>query len=121
MQGGCQITQQSRRALSDAASLFGIEPEVLANAMLFRETRTRGTGAGADGKLQIALRREEASAARDALAKAIYSRLFDFIVSCVNQAIPMSKNERYIGVLDIAGFGESVNIKKRTAKPHSLH
>ena len=47
----------------------------------------------------------EASNARDALAKAVYSRLFDYIVDRVNQAIPFSSSCNYIGVLDIAGFG----------------
>ena len=48
----------------------------------------------------------EASSARDALAKSIYSKLFDYIVSRVNQAIPFSQSMCYIGLLDIAGFGK---------------
>ena len=51
----------------------------------------------------------EAQNARDALAKAIYARLFDYIVSRVNQSLPFTSSRSYIGVLDIAGFG------KRTA------
>ena len=46
----------------------------------------------------------EANNARDALAKAIYSRLFDFIVHRINQSIPFQSSSSYIGVLDIAGF-----------------
>lgn len=48
----------------------------------------------------------EAAAARDALAKAIYSRLFDWIVAGVNKSIPFENSAYYIGVLDIAGFGK---------------
>lgn len=46
----------------------------------------------------------EANSARDALAKAIYSRLFDHIVALINQSIPFKASSYYIGVLDIAGF-----------------
>jgi len=48
----------------------------------------------------------EAQSARDALAKAIYARLFDYIVSRVNLSLPFSSSKSYIGVLDIAGFGK---------------
>ena len=47
----------------------------------------------------------EAQSARDALAKAIYAKLFDYIVFRVNQSLPFSSSKSYIGVLDIAGFG----------------
>lgn len=47
----------------------------------------------------------EANNARDALAKAIYSKLFDHIVSRINRSIPFKASSYYIGVLDIAGFG----------------
>ena len=49
----------------------------------------------------------EAQSGRDALAKAIYSKLFDYIVRRVNEAIPFGSSQNYIGVLDIAGFGKS--------------
>lgn len=52
----------------------------------------------------------EACSGRDALAKAIYSKLFDHIVSRINKSIPFKASSYYIGVLDIAGFGEfSIN------------
>jgi len=53
----------------------------------------------------VPLKVGEASSARDALAKAVYARLFDYIVSRVNQSLPFSSSKSYIGVLDIAGFG----------------
>lgn len=46
----------------------------------------------------------EASSARDALAKALYSRIFDYIVHRINQSIPFQSSAHYVGVLDIAGF-----------------
>ncbi|KAF7241516.1 Unconventional myosin-Vc [Varanus komodoensis] len=43
--------------------------------------------------------------ARDALAKKIYSHLFDFIVEQINKALKFSgKQHTFIGVLDIYGF-----------------
>jgi myosin-6 len=52
----------------------------------------------------VPLKVHEAQNARDALAKAIYVRLFDQIVSFVNKSIPFSSSISYIGILDIAGF-----------------
>ena len=47
----------------------------------------------------------EASSARDALAKQIYSLLFQKIVSSINKSMASSsENHRYIGILDIYGF-----------------
>ena len=54
----------------------------------------------------VNLKHYEAASARDALAKAIYSKLFDHVVSKVNECIPFGSSQYYIGILDIAGFGE---------------
>ena len=54
---------------------------------------------------RVPLKPGEASNARDALAKSVYAKLFDYIVARVNQALPFESSKNYIGVLDIAGFG----------------
>jgi len=54
--------------------------------------------------IMVPLKTHEASSARDALAKATYSRLFDYIVAKINESIPFERSSYYIGVLDIAGF-----------------
>ena len=57
---------------------------------------------------RVPLKPEQASAARDALGKALYTKLFDHIVAQVNQCFPFESSSTFIGVLDIAGFGESM-------------
>ena len=54
----------------------------------------------------VPLKPDQASNARDALAKALYLRLFDHIVGRVNDGFAFSSSSHYIGVLDIAGFGK---------------
>lgn len=54
---------------------------------------------------RVPLKVHEANSARDALAKALYSNLFDHIVRSINKSIPFKASSYYIGVLDIAGFG----------------
>ncbi|PSN48704.1 Myosin heavy chain 95F, partial [Blattella germanica] len=53
---------------------------------------------------RVPLKVYEANNARDALAKAVYSNLFDYIVQRINKSIPFKASSYYIGVLDIAGF-----------------
>jgi myosin V len=60
-----------------------------------------------DDSYEIQLTREQAVEARDALSKALYSRLFDWIVLRVNESIrvgDVAQVRADIGVLDIFGF-----------------
>uniref|UniRef100_A0A8C0ERE2 Unconventional myosin-VI n=1 Tax=Bubo bubo TaxID=30461 RepID=A0A8C0ERE2_BUBBB len=52
----------------------------------------------------VPLKVEQANNARDALAKTVYSHLFDHVVNRVNQCFPFETSSFFIGVLDIAGF-----------------
>lgn len=45
-----------------------------------------------------------AAFARDALAKGIYSRLFDWIVGRINKVMAVAEKGKTIGILDIYGF-----------------
>jgi myosin-1 len=70
-------------------------------------TRTISTGTAGRGSV-YAVPQDAAGAtySRDALAKAIYSRLFDYIVQRVNQVLGFIDDPSYImiGILDIYGF-----------------
>uniref|UniRef100_A0A915Q8B6 Uncharacterized protein n=1 Tax=Setaria digitata TaxID=48799 RepID=A0A915Q8B6_9BILA len=100
---GCMLKQESDPYLANAAELLGIEAADLRNHLVTRLMQpTRG---GIKGTLYtVPLRAGEASAARDALAKAIYSRLFAAIVDKITECMPINENTFSIGVLDTAGF-----------------
>ncbi|VDK79508.1 unnamed protein product [Litomosoides sigmodontis] len=101
--GGCLIEQSSKAALHNAASLLGLDDYELKSGFTTRIMQP--AKGGIKGTLiRIPLKAHEASAARDALAKAIYSRLFDAVVARINKCIPFNHSASYIGVLDIAGF-----------------
>jgi myosin-1 len=95
--------------LNLAASYLRVEPFALKNALLFRVLNTGGAGAKKMSTYNVPQNVEQAASARDALAKTIYSRMFDWIVSKVNEALQKQggsgdHNNNMIGVLDIFGF-----------------
>uniref|UniRef100_H3CB84 Osteoclast-stimulating factor 1 n=1 Tax=Tetraodon nigroviridis TaxID=99883 RepID=H3CB84_TETNG len=59
---------------------------------------------GKSETISVTLNTEQASFSRDALAKALYTRLFDYLVDCINKAMQKDQEELNIGVLDIYGF-----------------
>ncbi|XP_011309584.1 myosin heavy chain 95F isoform X1 [Fopius arisanus] len=101
--GGSRISGRSEKAVTITARLLGVNPEELRQSLISKVMQTsRG---GIKGTvIMVPLKVYEASNARDALAKAIYSKLFDHIVARINQSIPFKASSYYIGVLDIAGF-----------------
>jgi len=46
----------------------------------------------------------QASNSRDALAKALYGRMFLWVVDKINQSLQVVEKDNFIGILDIAGF-----------------
>lgn len=101
--GGCSVKDHSGpvNPVEVAARLLGIDLDI------FKQTLTSRTMSAAGNKgtvLRKPLKIWEAVATRDALAKSIYARLFDWLVARINQSLPFSGSETYIGVLDIAGF-----------------
>ncbi|VDK81860.1 unnamed protein product [Onchocerca ochengi] len=89
--------------LINVAELLGIEVNDLRNHLVTRLMQpTRG---GIKGTLYaVPLHASAASAARDALAKVIYNRLFTAIVNKITECMPFDESAFSIGVLDTAGF-----------------
>ncbi|XP_008296362.1 unconventional myosin-VI-like, partial [Stegastes partitus] len=103
VEGGCAIKNQSSQTLEHCAELLGLDQEDLRVSLTTRVMLT--TAGGAKGTvIKVPLKVEQANNARDALAKAVYSRLFDHVVTRVNQCFPFDSSANFIGVLDIAGF-----------------
>eukprot|EP01114_Cavostelium_apophysatum_P013166 TRINITY_DN3125_c0_g1_i3.p1 TRINITY_DN3125_c0_g1~~TRINITY_DN3125_c0_g1_i3.p1 ORF type:complete len:2243 (+),score=811.97 TRINITY_DN3125_c0_g1_i3:147-6875(+) len=55
-------------------------------------------------RLSIPLKLNEANEGRDALAKAIYGRLFSWLVKRINVSLATKLVDNFIGILDIFGF-----------------
>jgi myosin-1 len=79
------------------ANVLQLDPEQL-NDSLIRRTIVTPTE-----RTRVNLDREKAEYARDAISKAVYSRLFDLIVRICNDNIK-GQVQRVIGILDIYGF-----------------
>ncbi|XP_028177152.1 myosin heavy chain 95F isoform X6 [Ostrinia furnacalis] len=101
--GGCGVSPASEKALATAASLLGVDGGELRMALVSRLMQSSRGGIKGTA-IMVPLKTYEANNARDALAKAVYSRLFDYIVHRINTSIPFQASAYYIGVLDIAGF-----------------
>ncbi|GMP90508.1 hypothetical protein CsSME_00041604 [Camellia sinensis var. sinensis] len=85
--------------LRTAAELFMCDPKALEDSLCKRVIVTR------DETITKWLDPEAAAVSRDALAKVVYSRLFDWLVDKINNSIGQDPTSKFlIGVLDIYGF-----------------
>ncbi|XP_069091749.1 unconventional myosin-VI isoform X2 [Pleurodeles waltl] len=101
--GGCTLKNKSSQSLECCAELLGLDQGDLRVSLTTRVMLT--TAGGTKGTvIKVPLKVEQANNARDALAKAVYSHLFDHVVNRVNQCFPFETSSSFIGVLDIAGF-----------------
>ncbi|KAK9273704.1 hypothetical protein L1049_018514 [Liquidambar formosana] len=91
--------QKSGFHIQMAASLFMCDVNLLLSTLCTRTIQTR------EGSIVKALDCNAAVTSRDALAKTVYARLFDWLVEKINRSVGQDLNSRVqIGVLDIYGF-----------------
>ncbi|KAJ1442831.1 P-loop containing nucleoside triphosphate hydrolase [Sesbania bispinosa] len=91
--------EKSRFHMQMAANLFMCDVDVLLATLCSRSIQTR------EGSIVKALDCNAAVAGRDALAKTVYARLFDWLVDKINRSVGQDINSQIqIGVLDIYGF-----------------
>ncbi|XP_038692141.1 myosin-6-like isoform X2 [Tripterygium wilfordii] len=85
--------------LRTAAEILMCDPKALEDSLCKRVIVTR------DEKITKMLDPDSAALSRDALAKIVYSRLFDWLVDKINSSIGQDPDSKsLIGVLDIYGF-----------------
>ncbi|XP_031129702.1 myosin-7-like isoform X1 [Ipomoea triloba] len=90
---------QSRFHLKTVAELLMCDEKALESSLVKRIMVTR------DEKITKSLDAQAAAINRDALAKTVYSRLFDWLVDKINNSIGQDPDSNLlIGILDIYGF-----------------
>uniref|UniRef100_A0AAQ4S5U1 Osteoclast-stimulating factor 1 n=1 Tax=Gasterosteus aculeatus aculeatus TaxID=481459 RepID=A0AAQ4S5U1_GASAC len=93
---------ESQDFLAFPCFLLGIPQDGLCSKLTSRIMDSKW--GGRTESIAVTLNTEQACFSRDALSKALYTRLFDFLVDCVNKAIQKDQEVLNIGVLDIYGF-----------------
>uniref|UniRef100_A0A670JVA8 Myosin IE n=1 Tax=Podarcis muralis TaxID=64176 RepID=A0A670JVA8_PODMU len=93
---------ESEDFLAFPSYLLAIDQQRLKEKLTSRKMDSKW--GGQQEVIDVTLNVEQASFTRDALSKALYARLFDFLVDAVNKAIQKDRQEYSIGVLDIYGF-----------------
>ena len=92
---GAEGSALKRGASTTAMDLFcaqmGLDAEALAYAMSYRMLQTMAPG-GKVETLFVPQNPAQAAQTRDAVAKSVYSRLFDFLVARVNKALSARPN-----------------------------
>ncbi|XP_059895598.1 unconventional myosin-Ib isoform X4 [Gadus macrocephalus] len=91
---------KDKNDLKEMCELLGIEQSVLERAFSYRTVEAKLE------KVSTTLNVSQAYYARDALAKNLYSRLFSWLVTRINESIKAQSKTRHkvMGVLDIYGF-----------------
>ncbi|XP_044305252.1 unconventional myosin-Ie-like [Varanus komodoensis] len=101
-ESGNYAVVESEDFLAFPAYLLAIDQQRLREKLTSRKMDSRW--GGRQEVIDVTLNVEQASFTRDALSKALYTRLFDYLVDAVNKAMQKDHQEFSIGVLDIYGF-----------------
>ncbi|XP_058714614.1 unconventional myosin-If isoform X5 [Poecile atricapillus] len=89
-------------SLAFPAYLLGVDQERLKEKVTSRKMDSKW--GGRSESITVTLNVEQAAYTRDALAKGLYARVFDFLVESINRAMQKPYEEYSVGVLDIYGF-----------------
>jgi len=96
---GCQLTRNDENIVQIVSEMLAIDSSKLEPIMLKRQINVRGT------ITEIPFKLNEARDNINAMAKALYSRLFTWVVNFINASTnPGYSNSSFLGVLDIFGF-----------------
>ncbi|OQR94962.1 myosin-like protein [Achlya hypogyna] len=100
-----QLSNDGASVVATVCGLLGIDGTAMEHGLTTKQIK-----AGGD-RITTALSVVEASATRDAVAKTIYARVFDWLVERINESMRYSTSTRrtltpprFIGVVDIFGF-----------------
>ncbi|XP_039275959.1 unconventional myosin-Ie [Nilaparvata lugens] len=93
---------QDNASLEYPSFLLEVKTEHLKSKLQSR--RFEGKWGKTDDSIEVTLTKTQAEYTRDALAKALYARLFDKLVDTVNMAMKTKQQGNNIGILDIYGF-----------------
>ncbi|CAL1545802.1 unnamed protein product [Lymnaea stagnalis] len=94
-----EFSPQDKVIVEKVCGLLGFDVQSFQDISLFRQIQVRGTITSIPFKLQEAIEN------RHAMAKALYSRTFAWLVDAINKCTNPGAHEKYfIGILDIFGF-----------------